>query len=475
MEKQNKQEFPLSPGRAISPIDGRYYGKTKELSDIFSEFALMRYRVTAEIEWLIALDEITNYQLNPQEIIIRELTTHDKMFLRDIYIGFSYDSYLEIKELESTTNHDVKAVEYFIKKKLMHTSVEDLKRFVHLGLTSEDVNNLAFGFGLRDGVDLLYDNFQKLHTQTFSFAVKGHNVPLLALTHGQPASPTTLEWEMLVFAERLRKNLKDIEDFKLLIKWGGATGGHNALNVAYPKTNWQSFSKLFIEGFNLNTTGHVEFVYNGITDQIEPHDTYAKLFNRLKEINTGLIDFAKDMWGYISRGDFVQEKVAGEVGSSTMPHKINPINFENAEGNLGVANALFTHFADKLPISRFQRDLSDSTVIRYFGTAFGANLIAIKALMAGIKRLSLNHQRIYEELDSHWEVIGEAYQIILKREGIEEAYELMAAATKNLTVTREDLLSFIDQAAVQFNLRPKVVEELKAITPHNYIGDRSIP
>lgn len=471
MEKQSE----FSPGRAISPIDGRYYEKVKEFSGIFSELGLMRYRVTVEIEWLIALDEITNYELHPQESIIRALTINEKVFLRDIYIGFSYDDYAEIKEFEKTTNHDVKAVEYFIKKKLANTFSGDLKRFVHLGLTSEDVNNLAFGLGLRDGVNLLYDNFQQLYTQMFSLAAKGHNVPLLALTHGQPASPSTIEWEILVFAERLRKNLKDIEDFKLLIKWGGATGGHNALNIAYPKTNWQRFSKLFIEGFNLNTTSHIKFVYNGITDQIEPHDTYAKLFNRLKEINTGLIDFDRDMWGYISRGVFIQAKVEGEVGSSTMPHKINPINFENSEGNLGIANALFTHFADKLPISRFQRDLTDSTVIRYFGTAFGANLIAIKAAMAGMKRLSINHQMMDKELDSHWEVIGEAYQMILKREGVEEAYELLATKTKNLAITRDDLINFIEEAAEKFNLKPTVVAELKAITPHNYIGDRSIP
>ena len=478
MEKQNKQEFPLSPGRAISPIDGRYHGKTKELSDIFSEFALMRNRVKAEVEYLIALDDIPRFGAKivstSGQLIIREIAAPERLFLRELYLGFSDENFQAIKEFEKKTNHDVKAVEYFIKAKLSNTSLADIARFVHFGLTSEDTNNLAYAFMLKEGVDMLYDNYALVAENIDKIAVNSRSVPTLGLTHGQSASPTTLGWIMHVFTERIETRLAKIAKLELLVKWGGATGGNNALCVAYPEFDWRGFAKSFTEGFNIDSVRILPFVYNEYTDQIEPHDTYADIFDELKKANTILISFAKNMWAYISREVFSQKAIAGEIGSSTMPQKINPINFENAEGNLGIANALFEHFSAKLPDTRQQRDLSDSTVERYFGVAFSCTLIALKSLNAGMSRLSVNHLHIYEELDNRWEVISEAYKIILEREGILEAYELMKELTRGKKITKDLLHQFVDQTAKKYKLSDAIIMELKIITPHNYIGDREI-
>ncbi|MDP2944377.1 MAG: adenylosuccinate lyase [bacterium] len=463
-----EKESYLNPGNAISPIDGRYYSKTKELADIFSEFALMRYRVKVEVEYLIALDVILKNMTD--KVFMRTLTSQECTFLRALYLNFSDGDLAAIKIFERTTQHDVKAVEYFIRSRMSETSLADVIGFVHYGRTSEDINNIAEALVLRDGTAILQQAYEKLTKEISELAEQAKDIAMLALTHGQPASPTTLGWEMNIFAERLKLLNKRQEDSYLSVKWNGATGGDNALYAAHPEINWRYFSINFIDVFQ--NSGTMKFVLNDYTNQIESHDTYAKLFSIFQEENNVLISFAQNMWAYISREIFVQKAVEGETGSTAMPHKINPINFENAEGNLGIANALFNHFSNKLPISRFQRDLSDSTVERYFGVAYASTLIALKALSAGLKRLSINHVHIYEELDNHWEVVSEAYQVILRREGITEGYELLLELTKGKKVTEDFIFEFVDQAVKEYGLSAETAQELKSITPHNYVGNR---
>lgn len=467
-----KSDNPLYPGMFISPIDGRYYEKTRELSEIFSEKALMYYRLKTEVEYLMALDIILHRMVSDNSFF-RELNPQEREFLRNLYIEFSDEDFAAIKAYEKTTNHDVKAVEYFVRDKLAGTSLDDIVGFVHYGRTSEDINNLAYAFMLGDGTKILLRCYEKLRGEISQLANDSKGIALLALTHGQPASPTTLGWEMNIFAARLEKIIKDIRNFTLSVKWNGATGGDNALYLAHPDIDWKMFSRHFIDFIDEKSIYSIKgFAINEYTNQIEPHDTYAELFSILQEGNAIMISFAQNMWSYISREVFVQKGVAGEVGSSAMPQKINPINFENAEGNLGIANALLGFFSAKLPISRYQRDLSDSTVERYFGVAYASILIALKALSAGLGRLSINSRHIYEELDEHWEVISEAYQVVLRREGLPEGYELLLDLTRGKKITKEILHSFVNALVEDGKLSQKAAKEIKAITPHNYIGKR---
>lgn len=461
-----KETQNLNPGSAISPIDGRYHAKTVELSKFFSEWALMKYRLLIEIEYLIALSDIAK--------VIRPMNTDEKSFLRNLYGQFSDENFLAIKDYEKKTNHDVNAVVRYLKGVLEEGHLHDLAEFVHIGLTSEDVNNLSFAFMLRGGTGVLTNYYINTSSVMSSMAKDHKNMPMLARTHGQPASPTTIDWEINVFVKRMQTAIEDLMSFNLLVKFGGATGAHNALRVAYPKVNWRSFSESFIVRLNKIGKMGMLFKHNPYTTQIEPHDTYAKLFGNLTRANTILIDFSKDMWMYIAFEVFTQKAIPGEDGSSAMPNKVNPIDFENAEGNLGIANALFNHFTAVLPISRMQRHLTDSTVIRNFGPAFAYTLISLKALIKGMDKLFVNIDGVYKTLNENWGVVSEAYQTILRANGVRGGYDLLKEVTRDKEVTEKILHSFVDRLAKEENLSAELVKRLKGITPHNYIGDRRI-
>jgi len=463
--------YHLSSATAISPIDGRYNEKTNELSQFFSEMALVRFRLLVEVEWLIFLSVVVK--------TIRRMTKQEKTFLRKLYRNFSEQNFYGIKRLEKTTNHDVKAVELWLRQSLQKTSLADLIEFVHIGLTSEDINNTAFGFMLRGGVKSLFLQYFRVLAELQNIISVNAHVPLLAHTHGQPASPTTIGWEMKIYFERLYSLFDELVGSELLIKFGGATGGHNALYVAWPKINWRKYSEQFVNKLN-RTENHdhrfsLTFSFNPYCTQIENHDTYAKLFGVIERANTVLIDFNRDMWTYISMKVFIEETKEGEVGSSTMPHKVNPIDFENSEGNLGIANALFRHFSEKLPISRLQRDLTDSTVIRVFGTAFGHNLVALKSLVKGLKKVYVNTSQIKLMLDENWAILAEPIQTILRREGVNQAYDLLKDLTRGKAeIDQRALNVFIYEIAKENNLTKEVVEELKSLSPHTYLGNRDI-
>ncbi len=457
----------LTPGSAISPIDGRYREKTAELAKFFSEQALMKYRLLVEVEYLIVLSQIAG--------IIRPITEQEIIFLRSLYGEFSDEQFLMIKDLEKTTNHDVNSVIRYFKEVLKDSSLKDLIEFVHFGLTSEDVNNLSFAFMLRGGTSILLDHYQTILSVIIDSMVSPHeHTPLLARTHGQPASPTTVGWEMNVFAERIRMIISEIQSFNILVKFGGATGGHNALNVAYPEIDWRFISRVLVGNLNKIEKTNMEMIYNPYTTQIESHDTYAQLFADLSRVNTVLVDFARDMWMYIALEVFTQKPVKGEDGSSAMPNKVNPIDFENAEGNLGIANALLHFFISELPVSRMQRHLTDSTIIRNFGPAYAHVLISLKALKKGIGKLYVNIDNIKKTLDENWSVVAEAYQTILRREGVSGGYDILKELTRGKRVTEELLHNFVDQLAEDRKLSTKLIEELKSITPHSYTGNRCI-
>ncbi len=463
-------DFELSPGLAISPIDGRYHDKTKELAFFFSEFALMRFRFLIEIMWLLFLSSIG---------LIRRITPLEKDFLLSFYQHFSEAHYEMIKEIEKTTNHDVNAVVRFLQQILEgHKTLFDLSEFVHIGLTSEDVNNTAFAFMLRGGVKTLLDWYEGVLYSLRLQALGNRTVALLAHTHGQPASPTTVGWEVNVFCERLMKKYIKLRKSTLFVKFGGATGGHNALYAAWPKVNWRVYSQKFIGRLNRFEVVKGEkiilpFVYNPYSTQIDDHDTYVELFSTIHGTNSILIDFSRDMWTYISMQVFSQKPKEGETGSSTMPHKINPIDFENTEGNLGIANALFDHFRNKLPISRLQRDLTDSTVIRNFGTAFGHTLIGLKSLKKGLGKVEVNKEQIRLMLERNWAVLAEPIQIILRREGVKKSYDLLKDLTRGKKeITKENMQDMITQIVLDSELSEKVAQELLALTPENYIGNR---
>lgn len=450
------------PLTSISPIDGRYAKSTKPLSPIFSEMGLMTYRIVVEGEYLIVLSDAK---------LMRKLSDREKKLIRSLYNLKTSDAQI-ISDIETkgyknikATDHDVKAVEYYMKEKLANTSLKNVLEWIHFGLTSYDVNTPARAMMLSDGLEIsLIPALDKIYSALEQLAKKYKNLPMLARTHGQPASPTTLGKEFKVFSQRLKRQLNELRSQKVSVKFSGATGNFNAHVAAFPKINWPEFSKKFIKILNRNRLIALE--PNLFATQIDSHDSEAEIFDCLRRINTILIDFNQDIWRYISDEWIIQKPVAGTVGSSTMPHKINPIKFENSEGNLGMANACFEFFARKLPVSRLQRDLSDSTVERNFGVGLAHCLIAYDYLLKGLSRITVDEEKVRDELNSHPEVIAEAIQTVLRREGVKMPYEKLKELTRGRQVTLDDLRKFIDELDVD----SKVKKELKKITPENYIG-----
>jgi len=444
----------LTPLTALSPLDGRYSGKVEPLRPIFSEFGLMHRRVRVEVRWLLMLaDEPAIGELcAPDAASRRRLTT-----LAD---AFSLQDAERIKAIERTTNHDVKAVEYFIKERIGdHAELAKTTEFVHFACTSEDINNLAYALMLRDAREtVLLPALDKLTATLRQMAHAFAAQPMLARTHGQTASPTTLGKEIANVAARLQRQRAQIAAVSISGKINGAVGNYNAHVVAYPAVDWPALSRRFVESLGLE--------WNAYTTQIEPHDGIAELGDAIRRANTILIDFCRDVWGYISLGYFRQELKAGEVGSSTMPHKVNPIDFENAEGNFGLANALFSHFSEKLPISRWQRDLTDSTVLRALGTAFGHTQIALDALSRGLSKLNADPGRLAADLDASWEVLAEAVQTVMRRYGLPEPYEQLKALTRGQGITRESMRTFIESLALPADVRQRLLE----LTPATYTG-----
>ena len=444
----------LTELNAISPIDGRYRNKTVSLAPYFSEEALIKYRVLVEIEYFIAL----------RDADLPQLTKIDKTIypsLRAIYQNFSTEDALWIKNSEKTTNHDVKAVEYFIKSKFDGLGLQDFKEFIHFGLTSQDINNTAIPLSTKEAFENVYlPGLVSVIAKLKELAMEWKDIPLLARTHGQPASPTRLGKEILVFVERLEEQMRLLFNIPFAAKFGGATGNYNAHKVAYPSTDWKKFGTDFVE----NSLGlHHSFP----TTQIEHYDHFAAFFDALKRINTILIDLDRDIWTYVSMDYFKQKIKAGEIGSSAMPHKVNPIDFENSEGNLGIANAIFEHLSAKLPLSRLQRDLTDSTVLRNIGVPMGHTLIAFEATLKGLNKLLLNEDKIAEDLEKNWAVVAEAIQTILRREGYPNPYEALKDLTRtNAVINKEAIHNFIGTLKVSEEVRA----ELMQITPSNYLG-----
>ena len=439
---------------AISPVDGRYRRQIENLAKYFSEFGLIHYRVRVEIEYFIALCELP----------LPQLEGFDKNLyksLRAIYENFSEEDALKIKETEKVTNHDVKAVEYFIKEAFEGLGIGQHSEFIHFGLTSQDVNNTAIPLSLKEAMLVeVVPAFQQVLAKLHELAEQWKDIALLAHTHGQPASPTRLGKELLVFCERIEKQLEMLNAVPYAAKFGGATGNFNAHHVAYPQTDWVTFGNSFVNDW-------LGLSRSQKTTQIEHYDMLAAMFDALKRLNTILIDFSRDVWTYVSMGYFKQKIKAGEIGSSAMPHKVNPIDFENAEGNLGVANALFEHFSAKLPISRLQRDLTDSTVLRNLGVPVGHTVIALSSLLKGMNKLELNQEAIDHHLEENWAVVAEGIQTVLRREGFPKPYEALKELTrKNEKITEKRIKEFIDTLDVS----EKVKYELRRISPFNYTG-----
>lgn len=440
--------------RAVSPIDGRYQSKTAELQDYFSEYALFKYRVWVEIEYFIQLCELPLPQLSGFDSELYDS-------IRSIYRNFSVEDAQAIKEIEKVTNHDVKATEYFIKEKFETLGIGADMEFVHFGLTSQDVNNTANPMMIRDAVEnVMAPAIHGIMEQIAAFASEWKDIPMLARTHGQPASPTRLGKEFLVYAERLEQQLEYLYEIPIAAKFGGATGNFNAHYVAYPEIDWVSFANTFLGEI-------LEIDRSQTTTQIEHYDHFAALCDAMKRINTILIDLSRDIWTYISMDYFKQKIKAGEVGSSAMPHKVNPIDFENGEGNLGIANALFEHLSAKLPVSRLQRDLTDSTVLRNVGVPFANSLVAYKSIEKGLGKLLLNENAIQGDLENNWAVVAEAIQTILRREGYTKPYEALKELTrKNEKINAVSIANFVET----LNVSDTVKSELKRITPSNYTG-----
>ena len=440
---------------AISPIDGRYAEKTFELREIFSEYGLIRYRVQVEIRWLLALAAHSGIREVPA------LPAAARKRLEQIAENFGLADAQRVKTIEDTTNHDVKAIEYYLKEKISGTrELAELKEFIHFACTSEDINNLAYALMLKDGRDqAVLPALDRTIKAIADLARRYGEQPMLARTHGQPASPTTLGKEMAVFAQRLRRQRKQLAAVEILGKINGAVGNFNAHLAAYPSVNWRKLSEDFLDDLGLAPSP--------ATTQIEPHDWIAEYFHALSRINTILIDFCRDVWGYVSLGYFVQKTVPGEVGSSTMPHKVNPIDFENAEGNLGLANALFEHLAAKLPISRWQRDLTDSTVLRNLGVGVAHSLISYQSIDKGIRKLQADAWRMSRDLDDNWEVLAEAIQTVMRRHGLPEPYEQLKRYTRGKKVGKEALRAFVQS----LDLPEKDKKRLLAMTPAEYVGD----
>jgi adenylosuccinate lyase len=452
--QSNPDPMSLSELSAVSPIDGRYRNKTEKLADYFSEEALIKYRVRVEVEYFIALCEIPLPQL-------ADFEASKFKALREIYLNFDTSDAQDIKEIEKTTNHDVKAVEYFIKKAFDKLGLSSFKEFIHFGLTSQDINNTAIPLSIKEAMNEVYvphyfDVVKKLEELSKEWS----EIPMLARTHGQPASPTRLGKEIEVFVVRLKEQFNLLNDIPSAAKFGGATGNFNAHKVAYPKIDWKDFAQNFVQE-------RLGLQHSFPTTQIEHYDHMAALFDALKRINTIILDLDRDFWTYVSMDYFKQKIKAGEVGSSAMPHKINPIDFENSEGNLGIANALFEHLSAKLPVSRLQRDLTDSTVLRNVGVPFAHTVIAFLSTLKGLNKLLLNKEKFEQDLENNWAVVAEAIQTVLRREGYPNPYEALKGLTRtNEKINQNSIANFIDTLEVNENIKT----ELKQITPSNYTG-----
>jgi|TARA_B110000879_G_scaffold124192_1_gene164124 adenylosuccinate lyase len=443
---------------AISPLDGRYRNKSASLADYFSEYALIRYRVLVEVRWLQCL------AANPSIPELANFNTEENTLLNELVDNFDLGDAESVKTIESTTNHDVKAVEYFIKEKLQgNESLTNRLEFVHFACTSEDINNLAYALMLKEGrSSIMIPTMEQLIAALADLATEFADQPMLSRTHGQPASPTTIGKEIANVVHRLRRQLTQFESTAVLGKINGAVGNYNAHLSAYPFVDWSVTAQQFVESLGLD--------WNPFTTQIEPHDYIAETFDALCRFNTVLLDFDRDIWGYISLGYFKQRTVAGEVGSSTMPHKVNPIDFENSEGNLGLSNALMNHMSAKLPISRWQRDLTDSTVLRNIGTGFAYALIAYQATLKGVSKLELNRAAVDADIDQCWEVLAEPIQTVMRRYSVPEPYEKLKALTRGKGITESALREFV----LKLDIPDDAKRELLALTPRNYTGNASI-
>ncbi|CAA6818245.1 MAG: Adenylosuccinate lyase (EC [uncultured Thiotrichaceae bacterium] len=445
----------LSSLNAVSPVDGRYGSKTAALRPIFSEYGLIYHRVLIEIRWLQKLASHEGIQEVPS------FSDDANNYLENILTHFSEDDAQRVKDIESTTNHDVKAVEYFLKEKVAnHAELNAASEFLHFACTSEDINNASYALMLLKGRDdVLLGEIDKIIDQIIALAHDQAETPILSRTHGQPASPSTLGKEMANVVHRLKRQRKQIAEVEIMGKINGAVGNYNAHISAYPDVDWEQFAEEFITSLGIH--------WNAYTIQIEPHDYIAELYDAMTRINTIMIDFSRDIWSYISVGHFKQKVIAGEVGSSTMPHKVNPIDFENAEGNLGIANALMTHLAQKLPLSRLQRDLTDSTVLRTLGVGFGHSMIAYASLARGINKLEPNAQNMLNELDANWEVLAEPIQTVMRRYAIEKPYEKLKELTRGQRITQEGLAEFINKLEIPEEAKASLLE----MTPANYLGN----
>ncbi|MFA5792869.1 MAG: adenylosuccinate lyase [Candidatus Gracilibacteria bacterium] len=439
--------------KALSPLDGRYSEKVSELATVFSESGLIRSRIAIEIEWLIYLCNSLKLEGTAR------LAEKEVEALRKVYTDFQDEFAEEVKELEKTTNHDVKAVEYFLQKALKILDRPDLESFIHFGCTSEDINNLAYAQMLKAGVnEILLKKLEELLDTIKGLAEAYRAIPMLAHTHGQPASPTTVGKELKNVGARLFRQYESLKRAEFLGKMNGATGNFNAHIVAYPEVDWALASKTFVEDLGLT--------WERYTTQIDPHDYMAEIFDNIRRINVILIDFSRDVWTYISLGYFKQKVVKGEVGSSTMPHKVNPIDFENAEGNFGLANALLNHFSEKLPISRMQRDLTDSTVVRNIGVAFGYTLLAEKSLIKGLGKLEINEARLSEDLDKNWALLAEPIQTVMRRYGVQNAYEQLKELTRGTEMNAEKIKTFVEG----LDIPKEAKDRLLKLSPATYIG-----
>ncbi len=443
----------MSELTALSPLDGRYASKTADLNTIFSECGLIRYRVTVEVRWILALCA------EPGIAEARTLTPEEIELLEGIITNFSEADAQRVKDIEKTTNHDVKAVEYFLKEKFADTSLEPLSEFLHFACTSEDINNLSHALQLRDGMKTIVASQDKIIEALKALVAESRDVPMLARTHGQTASPTTVGKEIAVFVKRLQTQSARLADVKILGKLNGAVGNFNAHLSAYPDVDWQELARRIIED-------ELELQQNPLTIQIEPHDYMAELFHAMMRWNTIVLDLDRDIWTYISMAYFGQRTIKGEVGSSTMPHKVNPIDFENSEGNIGLANAIFDHLAAKLPVSRLQRDLTDSTVLRNMGTAFGYSMIAYASTLKGLSKLKLNRERLAADLDNAWEVLAEPIQTVMRKVGIDEPYEKLKALTRGQAVTQETIREFLEGLELPDDDKARLL----GMSPSDYIG-----
>lgn len=448
-------ELELSSLTALCPLDGRYEQRVKSLRLFFSEYGLIRYRVMVEVKWLLELSQI------PEIVEVPEFTVDARLFMEGIIKNFTVNDALEVKKIEKVTNHDVKAVEYFLKEKCKdHPEIAKVLEFFHFACTSEDINNLSHALMLKEALnDFIFPVMVDLCEAIFKLSNLYSDIPMLSRTHGQTASPTTLGKEMLIFGHRLSKQGEEFPRISLLGKFAGAVGNYNAHIAAYPNVNWPNVSEKFVTSLGLN--------FNPYVTQIEPHDYIARLFNAFTLFNNIVLDFNRDIWSYISLGYFKQIPKAGEIGSSTMPHKVNPIDFENSEGNLCVANALLSGIGSKLVISRLQRDLTDSTVLRNLGVGLGYSLLAYKSALQGINKLQVNESRLYEDLDQSWEVLAEPIQTVMRRFGIPEPYEKLKELTRGKAVTKESIREFIEG----FDLPEEAKSYLLNLSPSSYIGD----